>query len=187
VLAFSAIRNNDKVGLLLFSDHVELYIPPRKGRQHTLRLIREMLYFEPKGRGTQPAPALRYLNRVLTRKAVVFLISDFQAGNFLQELGVTAKRHDLVAIPVVDPCEEELPDAGMVTFEDAETGELIEVDTSNPTVRAAHAHLVGRQRTQLLRDLRRKRVDVISLATNQDYIPALRTFFATRERRLALQ
>jgi uncharacterized protein (DUF58 family) len=187
VLAFSAIHNNDKVGLLLFSDHVELFIPPKKGRLHALRVIREMLYFEPQGRGTQPAVALRYLNRVLTRKSVVFLISDFQAENFLQELGVTARRHDLVAIPVVDPCEEELPDAGTVTFEDAETGELIEVNTSNPTVRAAHAHLIERQRTQLLRDLRRKRVDVISLATNQDYLPALRTFFATRERRLALQ
>ncbi len=100
VLAFSATRNNDKVGLLLFSDHVELYIPPKKGRPHALRLIREILFFEPKGRGTSPGPALDYLNRVVTRRAVVFLISDFQAEGFEKSLSVTARRHDLVAIPV---------------------------------------------------------------------------------------
>src|SRR5215213_6310860 len=110
LLAFSAIRNNDKVGLLLFSDHVELFIPPKKGRVHTLRLIREILFFEPKGRGTDPADALDYLNRVVHRRSVSFLISDFQAPDFSRQLSVTSRRHDLVAIPIVDPCEEELPD-----------------------------------------------------------------------------
>src|SRR5215213_9823448 len=101
LLAFSAIRNNDKVGLLLFSDHVELFIPPKKGRVHTLRLIREILFFEPKGRGTDPADALDYMNQVLHRRSVVFLISDFQAPDFSRQLSVTSRRHDLVAIPIV--------------------------------------------------------------------------------------
>src|SRR5882762_1251746 len=107
LFAFSAIRNNDKVGLILFSDHVELFIPPKKGRLHTLRLIRVIVYFEPKGRGTQPAVALDYLNRVLHRRSVVFLISDFQAPDFSKQLSVTSRRHDLIAIPIVDPREEE--------------------------------------------------------------------------------
>ena len=106
LFAFSAIRNNDKVGLILFSDHVELFIPPKKGRVHTLRLIREILYFEPKGRGTQPAEALDYLNQVLHRRSVVFLISDFQAPDFSRQLAVTSRRHDLIAIPIVDPRED---------------------------------------------------------------------------------
>lgn len=183
VLAFSAIRNNDKVGLMLFSDHVELYIPPKKGRIHTLRLIREILFFEPRGLGTAPGQALCYLNRVLTRKAVVFLLSDFQARPFDRELGATARRHDLIAMPVRDPRESDLPDAGIVVFEDAETGEQIEVDTSDASVRAAYAHLVERRREQWQRTFRRKRVDAIALATDEDYLPPLRAFFRTRERR----
>lgn len=183
VLAFSAIRNNDKVGLLLFSDHVELYIPPKKGRIHTLRIIREILFFEPRGRGTAPAPALHYLNRVMTRKAVVFLISDFQTRLADRELGATARRHDLVALPVLDPCETELPDAGLVVFEDAETGEQVEVNTGDASVRAAYAHFVERRRDEWARALRRQRVDTIALSTDTDYLPALRTFFRTRERR----
>lgn len=184
VIAFSAIRNNDKVGLLLFSDHVELFIPPKKGRIHTLRLIREILFFDPKGRGTTPSEALHYLNRVLTRKAVVFLLSDFQAQHFERELGITARRHDLIAMPVLDPREESLPDVGIVTFEDAETGEQIEVNTGNPSVRNAFSHIVARRREQLEHSFLRKRIDSIPLQTDKDYLPALRTFFRTRERRL---
>jgi len=183
VLAFSAIRNNDKVGLLLFSDHVELFIPPKKGRTHTLRLIREILFFEPRGRGTAPAMALHYLNRVLTRKAVVFLLSDFQTRPFDRELGLTARRHDLVALPVLDPRESALPDAGIVVFEDAETGEQIEVNTGDASVRAAYGHLVERRREEWTRVFRRKRIDSIALTTDEDYLPALREFFRTRERR----
>jgi len=186
LLAFSAIRNNDKVGLILFSDHVELFIPPKKGRSHTLRLIREILFFQPNGRGTQPALALDYLNRIVTRRAVVFLISDFQTPDFSQQLSVTARRHDLIAIPVIDPREEDLPDVGIVTLEDAETGEQIEVNTSSSAVRAAYLHLVEKRRAELLRTLRSRRIDTISLRTNEDYLPALRNFFRTRERRLAL-
>ena len=186
LLAFSAIRNNDKVGLILFSDRVELFIPPKKGRLHTLRLIREILFFTPKGRGTDAAAALSYLNRVVTRRSVVFLLSDFQTADFSRELSVTSRRHDLVAIPVIDPREEELPDIGLVTLEDAETGELIDINTSDRSLRAAYSHLFYKRRDELLKNLQRKRIDTISLKTDADYLPALRTFFKNRERRLAV-
>ncbi|MGV3533117.1 MAG: DUF58 domain-containing protein [Chthoniobacteraceae bacterium] len=186
LLAFSAIRNNDKVGLLLFSDHVELFIGPRKGRAHTLRLIREILFFEPKGKGTDPGQALSYLNRVVTRRSVAFLISDFQAPDFTKELSVTSRRHDLIAIPVVDPREEELPDIGRVILEDAETGEQIQVDTSNRGVRAAYLRRVQQRNADLGRMFRQRRIDTIELRTNQDYVPALRAFFRNRERRQSI-
>ncbi len=187
LLAFSAIRNSDKVGLLLFSDHVELFIPPRKGRSHILRLIREILYFEPKGRGTDPASALTYLNKVVTRRSVVFLISDFQTPNMSRELSVTARRHDLIAMPIVDPCEEILPDVGLLMLEDAETGEQIEINTSDRSIRADFVAAADERRSELNRLLRRNRIDSIALKTNEDYLPALRSFFRLRERRLALQ
>lgn len=187
LLAFSAIRNNDKVGLILFSDHVELYIPPKKGRIHTLRMIREILFFEPVGRGTNMTVALNYLNRVVSHKAVVFVISDFQTGDFSRALSITSRRHDLVAIPIVDPREESLPNVGIITLEDAETGEQIEVNTADSATRAAYLHIIDKRRTEIFALLRRNRVDSISLRTNQDYLPALRTFFRQRERRLMLQ
>src|SRR6202012_2135420 len=187
LFAFSAIRNNDKVGLILFSDHVELFIPPKKGSPHTLRLIREILYFEPRGRGTQPAAALNYMNQVLHRRSVVFLISDFQAPDFSRELSVSSRRHDLIAIPIIDPREEELPDVGLVTLEDAETGEQIEIDTSSRATRLGFLKAADAQASERLREFRKKRVDTISLKTDQDYIPALRTFFRTRERRLQIR
>ena len=187
LFAFSAIRNNDKVGLILFSDHVELFIPPKKGRVHTLRLIREILYFEPRGRGTQPAEALDYLNQVLHRRSVVFLISDFLTPDFSRQLAVTSRRHDLIAIPIVDPREEELPDVGRLTLEDAETGEQIEINTSDRATRLGYLKAVDQRTAERLRDFRRKRIDAISLKTDQDYLPALRAFFRTRERRLQIR
>src|SRR3954462_3402155 len=122
LLAFSAIRNNDKVGLLLFTDGVELFIPPKKGRSHTLRIIREILFFEPVGRGTEPKVALDYLNKIVTRRSVVFFISDFQGEDFSQKLSVTAGRGDFIAVQIQDAREEVLPNIGIVTLEDAETG-----------------------------------------------------------------
>lgn len=184
MFAFSAIRNNDKVGLILFSDHVELFIAPKKGRAHTLRLMREILFFEPRGRGTEPAVALTFLNQVVHRKSVVFLISDFQARDFDTELSVTSRRHDLIAIPIVDPREEELPDVGRVTLEDAETGEQIEINTSDRKARAAFLRTVTAREERRRRQLRRHRIDTISLRTNEEYVPALRAFFRSRERRL---
>jgi uncharacterized protein (DUF58 family) len=187
LFAFSAIRNSDKVGLILFSDHVELFIPPKKGRLHTLRLIREILFFEPKGRGTQPAAALDYLNQVVHRRSVVFLISDFQAPDFSKALGVTSRRHDLIAIPIIDPREEELPDVGLLTLEDAETGEQIEINTSDRSMRLGYLEAMEKRTAARLREFRRKRIDAISLKTNEDYVPALRAFFRTRERRLQIR
>jgi uncharacterized protein (DUF58 family) len=185
ILAFSAIHNNDKVGLLLFSDRVELFIPPKKGRHHILRLIREMLYFEPVGRGTDLAGALEYLNKVVTRRSLLFVVSDFLAPDFSRPLTVTAKRHDTVALRVVDPAEENLPDVGVVLLEDPETGEQIEVDTSRRSISRSYAkHAEDR-----LRDLGRlfgaRGIDLLELHTDRDYLPVLRGFFERRGRRLA--
>src|SRR5438128_371207 len=145
LLAFSAIRNNDKVGLLLFSDKVELFIPPKKGRSHTLRLIREILFFEPENRGTNPALALDYLNKIVTRRAVVFFISDFQASDFSKALAVTGRRHDFIAIQIQDEREMAFPNVGIITLEDAETGEQIEINTSDRTTRARFADVAQKQ------------------------------------------
>ena len=139
LLAFSAIRNNDKVGLLLFSDRVELFIPPKKGRSHTLRLIREILFFQPEGRGTAPGLALDYLNKIVTRRAVVFFISDFQAPDFSHALAVSGRRHDFIAIYVQDEREKILPSIGIITLEDAESGEQIEVNTTDRATRQRFA------------------------------------------------
>lgn len=187
LLAFSAIRNNDKVGLLLFSDRVELYIPPKKGRSHTLRIIREILFFEPAGRGTAPALALDYLNKVVTRRAVVFFISDFQTGDFSRELSVSGRRHDFIAIHIQDQREELLPNVGIITLEDAETGEQIEINTADRTTRARFSALAEARLVDLNQTLRRNRIDRISLRTGEDYLPPLRSFFKQRERRLAVR
>jgi uncharacterized protein (DUF58 family) len=187
LLAFSAIRNNDKVGLLLFSDRVELFIPPKKGRSHTLRIIREILFFEPAGRGTAPALALDYLNKVVTRRAVVFFVSDFQAGDFSRELSVSGRRHDFIAVHVQDQREEMLPNVGIITLEDAETGEQLEINTADRTTRARFSALAETRRAELNRTLRRNSIDAISLRTGEDYLPALRSFFKQRERRLAVR
>ena len=187
LLAFSAIRNNDKVGLLLFSDRVELFIPPKKGRSHTLRIIREILFFEPAGRGTAPALALDYLNKVVTRRAVVFFVSDFQTGDFSRELSVSGRRHDFIAIHIQDQREEVLPNVGIITLEDAETGDQIEINTADRTTRERFSALAETRRTELNRTLRRSRIDAILLRTDEDYLPALRSFFKQRERRLAVR
>ncbi len=185
VLAFSAVGNRDKVGLLLFTDTVELFLPPQKGRGHVLRIIREVLFYQPKGRRTDIAAALEYLNKVVSRRAVVFLLSDFQSADFSRPLSVTSQRHDLVAVPVVDPLEEELPDVGRISLEDAETGAIYEVNTSDRRVRTAFVNAVATRRAALGTLLRRTRVDAITLRTDADYLPAMRAFFQQRARRIA--
>src|SRR5437763_6740121 len=187
LLAFSAIRNNDKVGLLLFTDRVELFIPPKKGRSHTLRIIREILFFQPQGRRTEPALALDYLNKLITRRAVVFFISDFQAPDFSQALAVTGRRHDFIAIRVEDEREKVFPNIGLITLEDAETGEQIEINTANRATRTRLSDTAHRHDVELSRILRRSNVDSITLRTGEDYLPALRSFFKQRERRLAVR
>jgi uncharacterized protein (DUF58 family) len=187
LLAFSAIRNNDKVGLLLFSDRVELFIPPKKGRSHTLRIIREILFFEPAGLGTAPGLALDYLNKIVTRRAVVFFVSDFQTGDFSRELSVSGRRHDFIAVHVQDQREEMLPNVGIISLEDAETGEQVEINTADRTTRARFSALAETRRAELNRTFRRHSIDAISLRTGEDYLPALRSFFKQRERRLAVR
>jgi uncharacterized protein (DUF58 family) len=184
VLAFSAIHNNDKVGLVLFTDKVELYIPPKKGRAHALRVIREILFFEPAGTATDLSAALEYLNHVLNRRSVVFLLSDFESPDFRRQLGLTARRHDLVAVPITDPFEHELPNLGLLVLEDAETGEQIEVNTRSLATRKAFAGLNARRRGHLESLFKQHRIDSIPLHTDEDYLPALRSFFERRERRL---
>lgn len=183
ILAFSAIQNNDKVGLLLFTDQVELFIHPKKGRLHTLRLIREMLYFKPRRRRTSLATALDYLNKVVTRRAVVFLISDFLDEGYSRPLAVTARRHDLITIPVVDPGEDDLADVGIVTLEDPETGEQIDVNTSSRALRGAYLALEEKRKRAIDQEFNKLGIDMIPLRTNEDYLPVLRAFFDRREKR----
>jgi len=187
LLAFSAIRNNDKVGLILFTDRVELFIPPKKGRSHTLRLIREILFFKPQGRGTEPPLALDYLNNIVTRRAVVFFISDFQAPDFSRALAVSGRRHDFIAIHIRDEREKVLPNIGIITLEDAETGEQIEINTADRGTRGRFTDLADENETDLARTLRRNNIDAIALQTGKDYLPALRSFFKQRVRRLAIR
>ncbi len=183
VLAFSAIKNNDKVGLLLFTDRVEKFIPPQKGRRHVLRVIRELLFHEPEGRGTDIGVALQYLNRVARRRTVTFLVSDFLAEDYEQDLRLSAKRHDLIAVSVDDPRERELPSLGLVEIEDAETGERRLVDTGSRAVRRRY-----RERAEAAAEARQERfraagVDVIGIDTEQPYVQTLMAFFRRREKR----
>jgi uncharacterized protein (DUF58 family) len=191
VLAFSAIGNSDKVGLILFSDQIEQYIPPKKGRRHVLRVVREILYFEPKHRGTDIVQALDFANRVTKRRAVTFLISDFQAAgdqaqvraSLQQAIRLTQTRHDLVAMHIQDRRELDLPDVGVLAIEDAETGEMLELQTSDPKVRARFAELSFRHIETLRRMLNAEAVDTLELKTGESYVPPLMQFFKTRERR----
>jgi uncharacterized protein (DUF58 family) len=183
VLAFSAIRNNDKVGLLLFSEKIEKYIPPQKGKRHVLRVIREILFHQPEARGTNISHALDFTNKVLPHRAVAFLISDFQTTGFQTSLKLTNRRHDLIAVSITDLREQELPSIGLLTMEDSETGELLEIDTSNASIRSSFAELAAQKSTQLRKDLRSAGIDLLELHTHRSYMPALIQFFSTREGR----
>lgn len=193
VLAFSAIRNSDKVGLILFTDGVEEYIPPRKGRRHVLRVVREILYHQPRQRGTDIARALDFVNEVAKHRAIVFLISDFQSAdesasalaNLRRGLRQTSRRHDLVAMHIHDPHEDVLPNVGLLAIEDAETGELLELDTANADARNRFRDLAEEESDQLRRAFNGEAVDNLSLSTTEAYLPALMGFFKNRERRHA--
>jgi uncharacterized protein (DUF58 family) len=183
LLAFSAIRNNDKVGLLAFSDRIEKYLPPRKGRQHVLRVIRELVFVQPEGRGTDISAALAYLGRVQRRRAVVFLISDFYAQNFTATLRVAGRRHDVVALALTDPAELQLPVDGLVRLEDAETGAELVVDAGDQRVRAAYHRLALEARAQRTSALSAVNVDTIEVTTDEPYAKPLYRFFQRRSRR----
>src|SRR5438034_3064137 len=194
-LAISAARSSDKVALLLFTDQIELFLPPRKGRRHILRILREMLAFEPKHRGTNIPAALTFLNHVLHRRSIVFLLTDFlhsfgqaatgvQAGrDMVQEIGMTNARHDLICVHLHDPRESELPNAGLLTIEDAETGELLEIDSARATVRETYAATNAQRLAELDRALRRASVDTLRFSTAESFAQTLQRFFETRRGR----
>jgi uncharacterized protein (DUF58 family) len=193
LLAFSAIRNSDKVGLLLYTDRVEQYLPPKKGRRHVMRVVREILYREPHGRGTDSVKALEAAGHFLHRRAVVFLISDFQStgdpqtarANLRRAMRQSDRRHDLVAVHIEDPRERVLPDLGVVSLEDAETGEVVELDTGDPAVREDFCKLALARDRQMVSDFRSEGVDTLELRTDAPYMPALQRFFKNRKRRHA--
>jgi uncharacterized protein (DUF58 family) len=180
LLAFSAIKNNDRVGLVLFTDSVEKYIPPKKGSKHVLRVIREMLSFEPENRGTDLNCGIEFIGRVIKRKCVIFLISDFLSAGYDKSLKVVNKKHDVIAVSLTDPREVTMPDVGIINLEDAETGEQILVDTSDARVRRAfEENAAGRlkQRDTLFRSID---MDTIPVTTGASYVDPLVRFFRKR-------
>ena len=183
VLAFSAIANKDKVGLLLFSDRTEKFIPPAKGRSHVLRCIRELLTHEPEGRGTDLNEPLRLLGSVLKRKATVFLVSDFWAGDFSTSLSVLGRRHDVVAVRVRDPRETSLPKVGLVKWVDAETGQVALIDTSSDATARRLAGRAASHDRALEKLLASRGVDLVEIDVTQSYVEPLRKFFLAREGR----
>ena len=183
LLAFSAIKNNDRVGLIVFTDEVEQYIPPKKGKTHVLRVIRELLYFKPKGRKTSIPAALEFLNKVTSRRAVAFLISDFIDAGIAKSLSIANRRHDLIAVTVGDPRERELPAIGFMEFEDAETGEIILVDTYDRTARDLFSKNSAGARGELEHMFRSLKMDYVPIGTDRPYIEPLMEFFQQRARR----
>lgn len=196
-LAFSATRNNDKVGLALFTEGVEQILPPRKGRQHILRMIRDVLIYEPQKRGTNIASALDEVNRVLKRKAIVVLISDFLQGpdgkipnpddptksDIFKALDITNRRHDLVCFEIVDPRETALPNLGVITLEDSETGEIVSLNTGSASVRKAYEQYNQNRLTEFKRALTRSKIDLLEVRTDKPFITPLRKFFERRAKR----
>lgn len=183
VLAFSAIKNGDKVGLVLFTDEIEKVIPPKKGRLHVLRLIRELLTTEPEGNGTDISEALSYINRLLNRRAIIILASDFQDNQYDRQLKITNRKHDLVNIFINDKLEDNLPDLGLIPLKDAETGEEILVDTSNEKVRNEYRQKRRQQKEELRNQSLRRKIDMIEVETNASYIRPLIAFFRRRMHR----
>jgi len=180
VLAFSALRNSDRVGLILFSSEVEHYIPARKGRSHVFSIIHDILYREPVHRGTSCQKALHFLNHVFPRRAIVFFISDFLDQGFERDLKVTNQKHDVIAIQIADSLECRLPHAGWVILEDAETGEFVELNTSDPQIREKHERAALAELESRRRMLRRAGLDLIETETDKPYITAIKSFFDRR-------
>jgi uncharacterized protein (DUF58 family) len=183
VVAMSAVRNNDRVGALLFTDRIEHVLPPRKGRRHALRVIRDLLVFEPEGSGTDLGGALEYLGRLLSHHSIVFVVSDFLAPELERPLKLLAQRHDIVAVTVEDPSEWTLPDVGLARFVDPETGSTIAVDTSDPAVRKHFAETVNSERESRKKLFRRLAIDEVPVRTDAGFIEPLLRFFRARETR----
>lgn len=183
VLAFSAIKNNDRVGMIIFTDRVEKYIPPKKGISHVLRLIREVLYFQPQHKRTDINCALEFLGRVIKRRCVVFLVSDFLSSGFEKMLSIANKKHDFIAIKIADPREIELPDVGFIELEDTETDEQIIVDTKNSEVRKSFQEYTLKEKVKLDRGFRSMDLDHIYISTDRSYVEPLMAFFRVRAKR----
>ena len=189
VLALSAVRNNDRVGLVIFSDHIEHVVPPRKGRRHALRIVRDLLAFRARGRGTDIPGALDYAARLLAHRGIIFLLSDFalrpdpeERARWEKTLRLVSNRHDVVGVSIADPAELDLPDIGVVALEDPETGELTFIDTGNTDVHDLFGALLTRERNETRRLFRRLGVDEIAVRTDQGYVRPLLAFFRRRER-----
>jgi uncharacterized protein (DUF58 family) len=185
VLAFSAIKNNDLVGLLMFSDKVEKYIPPKRGRRHVLLVIREILSFKRQGKRTDMAQALRYFSRVNKKSSVLFVISDFLAEGYEQPIRILSRKHDLIPIIIKDKMEKQLPRLPMVCFEDPESGELMDVDLRDEKMREVYNDISAGELNSLRKFFRSLKLDYLELGSDGEYITALNRFFKARERRMA--
>ncbi|MBF90056.1 MAG: DUF58 domain-containing protein [Candidatus Marinimicrobia bacterium] len=183
VLGFSAIKNNDKVGLLIFSDKVERFVPPKKGSSHVLRVVRELIYHKAEGRGTNINSALNYLLRVANRRSVVFLISDFMGSKISKTLKIVNKKHDLIGVKVFDSSEINIPEVGLVKVHDAETEETFWLDTTSYKARKAYAKFIKEQENKFSKECKRLKFDLIPISTNTDYVEPMISYFKTRERR----
>lgn len=182
LLAFSAINNNDKVGVLFYTDRIESFIPPKKGRSHILRIIRELIDFEPAGKGTDFGLALEYFNNVMKKKSICFVLSDFQSQDYVKPLRIAAKRHDLIGVQVYDPREEELPNIGLIRAIDPETGEIGWLDTGSAQVRKAYADWFSQNTSFFEQRFLRSGADTIRIRTDQSYVQAFLKFFQRRHR-----
>ena len=180
VLAFSAISNNDKIGAILFSDQVEKFIPPKKGIQHILRIIRELIYFEPKNQGTHISGALQYLINAIKKRSTAFIISDFIDEGFEDALKIGSRKHDLIALRVYDQRETELPDVGMISMKDAETGKQVWVDSSFRSVREHYSRYWQEKTTNIHEILKKSGIDYAEIATHEDYVKPLMQLFKKR-------
>jgi uncharacterized protein (DUF58 family) len=183
LIAFSAIKNNDRVGLITFTDKIETFIPPKKGRKHVLRVITEILEQRTTARGTDISAALEHLSRITRKKAVVFLISDFQDEGFEKALNISSRRHEIVPIFLIDPMEEKLPNMGIIQVENPETGELLTVDTTSKKIRDAYEYAATAQREAREKAFRKRKIDHVVVRTDEDYLAPLLKYFRLRARR----
>ena len=182
VLSFSAIKNNDRVGLIIFTSEVEKFIPPKKGKNHVLRVIRELLYFKPSASGTDIGAAVRFLNQILSRRAVLFCVSDFRDNDFMIPLRVVSRRHDVIAVTLSDPREYEIPNVGLVELCDPETRETLFVDSASPGFQRHYKERIQKRVAQLRDYFRQNKIDEIAVSTSTDYVEALVQFFHRREK-----
>ncbi len=180
VLAFSAMNNNDKVGAVFFSDRIEKYVPPKKGKKHILRIIRELLYLETEGTGTNIALALEYLNNVQKKRSIVFLMSDFMTKGYENALNIASRKHDIVGMHLYDKTEQSLPSVGIVRVRDAETGNFLEIDTSSKTVRKKYEAWYEENYNYFMTNFSKRGLDVMSLSTEDDYVKTMLKFFKKR-------